>query len=417
MKILIVEDSSTLRLSMKKLIIEIGHTPLFANSGEEALQMMGATCFDLVIMDVEMPGLDGFETTSLMREILDGRWIPIIYATGNTSDDSVLRGIEAGGDDYLIKPISRVLLEAKIKAMQRIAQMQQQLRLLNTELVGLSQFDGLTDLLNRKTFVEKATQSLSETQRNAQASALMMLDVDFFKQYNDTYGHVSGDECLQRVASVLKQVAHRVSDIVGRYGGEEFIVMLPQTNQEGAMMVAEKIIASVEALKIEHSGSSVSDYVTISIGLDMALPTAQNVLEDLVLSADKNLYSAKEQGRNRVVSCNEGNRTILIASDDEAVFDALTCVLQPLGNIITTDNQHECMELVSDIMPDVILLDRDSHGINSKAIANLLRENSRTQFIPVIVMASLVLTSSSDSSIKIDSAAIEMIRERVAGIL
>lgn len=412
MKVLIVEDSATLRHAMKKLIKNIGHIPLFANSGEEALQMVGTIDFDLVIMDIEMPGLDGFETTSLMREALEGRWVPIIFVTGHTSDESVLAGIEAGGDDYLVKPISKGLLEAKIKAMHRIAKMQHQLTRLNEKLIALSQYDDLTQLLNRNAFSKRANQSLLESRRHTKSCALMMLDVDFFKQYNDCYGHISGDECLQRVAKAIKQGALRNSDIVGRYGGEEFIVMLPQTDQKGAILVAEKIISSVEALSIPHCASTVSDYVTVSIGLDMATAATQASLDALVAAADKNLYLAKEQGRNRLVTNHQDHKTILIISENDSVFEGLISTLQNMGNIITSSHNLECIELATEIIPDVILLDIESPCFKSKEALATLEGIAEAESIPLLIITS---DDKADSNgVYIDDITVDFIREKIA---
>ena len=385
MNILIVEDSATLRLGMKKLIEEIGYSPIFAESGEEALQFVGVKTFDLVIMDVEMPGLNGFETTSLMREALGDRWVPIIFATSHTSDESVLQGIEAGGDDYLIKPISKQLLKAKIKAMHRIAEMQQQLHRLNSELAELSERDGLTQLLNRRTFTEKASQSLSEARRHAKSSALLMLDVDFFKYYNDSYGHVSGDDCLQRVAKCFQAVAQRGSDLVGRYGGEEFIILLPETDAEGAILVADRIQQALRDEAIEHRSSTVSEHVTLSIGIGIASPGNDNSLDTVILAADKNLYRAKEQGRNQVVASAPSNhKTILIADSDQQNLATLTTILQPLGNIITAENKLECVELAKDIKPDIILLDSDRELVAAEEVDTILKQHVRTARTPVL---------------------------------
>lgn len=387
MNILIVEDSPTLRLGMKRLIEEIGHTPLFAESGEQALQYIGVKTFELVIMDVEMPGLNGFETTSLMREALGERWVPIIFATSHTSDESVLEGIEAGGDDYLIKPISRQLLEAKIKAMHRIAEMQQQLHRLNKKLAELSQRDGLTQLLNRRAFTERASQSIIQARRHARPSALLMLDVDFFKQYNDTYGHITGDECLQKMAQIFQSVMQREGDLIGRYGGEEFIILLSETDTDGAILMAERIREALAVQQIEHRSSTANKYVTLSIGIGIAAASNNDSLETTILSADKNLYKAKELGRNQIVATSESNhKTILIADKDQNNLARLTNILQPLGNIITAENKIECIEVAKNVKPDIIII-YDRELTAAEEIDLVLKQHVRTARTPVLFLS------------------------------
>ena len=354
MNILIVEDSATLRAHMKKLVNELGHHPLFANSGVEALQTLGSTNFDLVIMDVEMPGLDGFETTGLMREALGDRWVPIIFSTSHDSDDRVLAGIEAGGDDFLVKPISRNLLKAKLTAMQRLTEMHQQLRRLNNELSTLSQYDGLTKILNRRAFMEKAEQALRDSQRFGKRYAMLMMDVDYFKQYNDHYGHVQGDECLYTIAQLLKSSLSRESDLVGRYGGEEFVVFLPDTDENGAQLVAERLLKAIDDRNIPHKRSTVADHVTLSIGI--AAPSERSTLEALLTHADKHLYEAKGAGRHRVRGDNASHKTLLIVDDSEENLATLTRHLQPLGIIITAESSDECLELAKEIKPDLIVV-------------------------------------------------------------
>ena len=371
MKILIIEDDPQLQDEMAAMVTDIGHSPIPVSSGEEALQLIGVVHFDVVILDIEMPGLDGFETTSLMKEALGSRWVPIIFATTEQSDESVLAGIEAGGDDYLIKPFSPALLKAKLKAMQRIANMQEQLNNFVTELAMLSENDSLTQLLNRRAFSEKASQALLTAKRQRRPCALMMLDVDFFKLYNDSYGHSAGDDCLQLVANCLKKVAKRESDLVARFGGEEFIILLPETEQFAAELIAKHLIAEINTKRIPHHASSVADHVTISLGI--AMSTAHNSLDELTIAADKNLYSAKENGRNRyVVNQGTSNKTILIADDNNGNLTLLTNILKPLGNIITVDNQEECVELAKEIKPDLVLLDSDGDEINGPESKHLI---------------------------------------------
>ncbi len=300
MNILLVEDSPTLRDAHCIYIRNGGHTPIIAESGEEALQMMENTSFDLVIMDVKMPGLDGFETTRLMRELLGDYWIPIIFVTGKREDESLLKGIEAGGDDYLIKPVSPVILQAKISAMERIIEMRNQLNALNAELETLSQKDSLTHIYNRRYFDEFSRQQWLVASRKQQSIAVLMIDIDHFKLFNDYYGHQAGDDCLVKVATTLEHALHRSSDILARYGGEEFIIVLPDTDAKGAILVAETICIAVEDLQIEHKASTTCETITISIGVATATCTNGRNLEDLIHCADKALYNSKHNGRNCV---------------------------------------------------------------------------------------------------------------------
>ncbi|MGK0442516.1 MAG: diguanylate cyclase (GGDEF)-like protein [Pseudohongiellaceae bacterium] len=381
MKILIIEDNSELQEEMTAMVTQIGHSPIPVSSGEEALQLIGVVSFDVVILDIEMPSLDGLETTILMREALGSLWVPIIFATTEKSDATVLAGVKAGGDDYLFKPFSPALLKAKLIAMQRIAKMQHQLSEYVTELALLSETDGLTQLLNRRAFTEKAVQTLLTSKRQRRPNALIMLDVDHFKLYNDSYGHAQGDVCLQQISQCLKNVVKRDSDLVARYGGEEFIILLPETDIFAAEVIAQKIIDDIAEQKISHQASPVADLVTVSLGIELS--DNQETLEGLTIAADKNLYQAKANGRNQYVA-NHGtsNKTILIADDNIGNLTLLTDILKNLGNIITVDNQTECLELAEDIKPDLLLLDIDGDeicGIESKKIIEKTNQKSNNK--------------------------------------
>ncbi len=300
MKILLVEDSPTLRHTTSSLIANAGHTAITADSGEAALQLIEHAPVDMIFMDVEMPGLNGFETTRLIREWLGDHWVPIIFLTGKNDDESYQEGIDAGGDDYLIKPISPIIMSAKIKAMERITSMRDQLNKLNEKLETLSQIDGLTQIYNRRTFIELAKREWLQMARRQQSVTILMMDIDHFKLYNDTYGHPAGDIALQKVSSAISQSLHRPDDLVGRYGGEEFIVFLANTDRWDSVHVAERIRQAVESLKIEHSKSPSHPSMSLSIGGAVSLKTTGRNLEELIILADKALYKAKEKGRNQV---------------------------------------------------------------------------------------------------------------------
>jgi diguanylate cyclase (GGDEF)-like protein len=262
---------------------------------------------DIILLDVIMPGIDGIETATRIRALeAKGEWTPIIFLSAMTSDEDLERGITAGGDDYIYKPVSEVVLGAKIRAMQRIIQMRtaliattRQLDSANQELKRLSASDGLTGIANRRCFDETLTREWRRARRTKSSVALIMCDVDHFKLYNDTYGHQGGDDCLRNVARAICSVMDRPADIAARYGGEEFAVILPDTPVGGALVVAEKIRHAIHAMNMPHSASSFSK-VTLSLGIAAFAPEGDEPQQFLIERADRALYRAKHAGRDRV---------------------------------------------------------------------------------------------------------------------
>ncbi|GLS24823.1 diguanylate cyclase [Marinibactrum halimedae] len=359
MKILIVEDSATIRAGMINMISKLGHEPIIAHSGEEALQMIGLTDFDMVIMDVDMPGLDGFETTHLMREALNYRWLPIVFATGNEGDEKVLEGIRAGGDDYLTKPISPTLLEAKLIAMQRLVVIHNELGELNEKLSYLSTKDELTGLYNRRMFSQKAEEVVQLSKRFNKPVSVMMMDVDHFKLYNDFYGHVEGDQCLKMVGNCISKIFNRKTDLFARYGGEEFIVLLSDSNRYQALEVAEKLLNELETQGMPHAKSTTAAHVTVSIGIASLNQNEEVKLGELIERADKNLYVAKTSGRNRAIAERDSSqKTILIASADKQRREELTVHLQIFANIITAESLSERLDINENLQPDWVIYDK-----------------------------------------------------------
>ncbi|HEY7883372.1 MAG TPA: diguanylate cyclase [Cellvibrionaceae bacterium] len=380
MKILLVEDSATLRHAMSQYVTEAGHTPLIAESGEQALQMLEDTPVDMIIMDVEMPGLNGFETTSLIREWLGSHWIPIIFVTGKSDDEDYQKGIEAGGDDYLIKPVSKMIILAKIRAMERITDMRDQLNKLNAELEALSQLDGLTQTLNRRAFNHQAEQQWLLAQRQQSSTAVLMIDVDHFKPYNDHYGHPAGDKVLRQVSDTIRSCLHRPYDLLGRYGGEEFVVLLPDTDIKGATQVSECIKKSITALNILHERSSTANYLTVSIGAACCQQTQGYQLEDVIKAADRSLYRAKHAGRNQhkieemVAHC-----TVLIAHSDRRIQQVISTALMSDFNIVTADSADEALELAVNIRPELIIMESGLSNTRNKMLTEQLRLAARTR--------------------------------------
>ncbi|WP_082070605.1 GGDEF domain-containing response regulator [Gynuella sunshinyii] len=386
MQILVVEDSSTLRAGMKTMIASLGHSAVFAKSGEEALQMVGSLSIDMIIMDIELPGLDGYETTMLFREALCDHWVPIIFVTGNSSDESVLKAIDAGGDDYLVKPVSQTLLQAKIIAMQRIADMQANLHELNRKLSEQSETDPLTGLSNRRYFNLRAVDQFETARRMALSVAIMMMDIDQFKVYNDNYGHLQGDSCLQQVSRVLKSVVRRTTDLVARFGGEEFIIMLQDCDAKGAQMIADEIMAAIDQAAIPHEYSAVSDHVTLSIGVCVIVPDRNLVeLQDCIKIADEQLYKAKNRGRAQaVIEQSNKMKTTLIVSREPETIKSIGKVLNSKSIIITSSDQEECNEIITQVHPDIVICDiRPETGIVPDDLSLLMAPDRQSDFIVV----------------------------------
>lgn len=314
MKALVIDDTLTSSTLLSHQLRKMGIEPLVASDGMRGIELFKTQRPELVLIDVIMPGVDGYETARRMRQLeRDGEWTPIIFLTARTSDEDLEHGIAAGGDDFLVKPVSEVVLHAKVRAMQRIAQMRYSLVVLtrrldeaNRELTRLSAEDPLTGIANRRQFDEQIRREWARAMRSGERISLLMCDVDHFKAFNDRYGHQAGDACLKQVGALLRECARRPADLAARYGGEEFVVLLPQTEEEGACRVAEEIRRRLADLAIRHEGAE-SGVVTLSIGIACQTPkTLQGGFDRLVGVADKALYAAKQGGRDGVRLQTEG---------------------------------------------------------------------------------------------------------------
>ena len=309
MKILIADDSATIRKALSLLVEKMGHTVVQACDGGEAVELYERERPQLVLIDVMMPVCDGYEAARRMRASRPDEWAPIIFLSSMEADQDLDRAIEAGGDDYLVKPVSFVVLNAKIRAMQRIdsmsrklLEMSTRLTAVNRELEQISRQDALTRIANRRYFDSYLAQELLRARRQKSELSLILVDVDYFKRYNDHYGHQAGDDCLRQVAAALAGACRRPADLVARYGGEEFTVILPETHAAGAAVIADSLKLAVAQLAIPHADSDVSKIVTMSQGIASLVPEAQTTPEQLIERADQALYRAKQKGRNCEVS-------------------------------------------------------------------------------------------------------------------
>lgn len=307
MKILIVEDSRSNPASLQHYVEHFGATAICASNGESAIELFERHRPDLLLLDIVLPDMDGLAVATRIRAMEHaGEWTPIIFLSSAGQDNDIEKGIAAGGDDYLLKPISEIVLGAKIRAMQRLVLMRASLLSLtrkldaaNQELTRISSIDNLTGIANRRYFDEALSIEWRRARRHSNPVALLMCDIDFFKLYNDTFGHMAGDKCLREIAATISRHSERPSDTVARHGGEEFAVILAETTIGGALMVAEKIQQGVRELNLRHPSSPFSQ-VTLSIGIASAAPGFDNPPDDLVLAAEKALHRAKHEGRDRV---------------------------------------------------------------------------------------------------------------------
>jgi len=267
---------------------------LFAvTSGREALAFCMTHAPDLVLMDMDMPDINGVEACKTLKEKSETHDIPIVFVTGHGDSDAEDKCWEAGGVDFLTKPVNANTLNHRIKSHLALKE-------LTDELRRMAYQDGLTQVSNRRYFDEYLLRQQKLSQRSGSLFALLMFDIDFFKSYNDHYGHLAGDDCLRLVAKVLKQSVERPGDFVARFGGEEFAVVLPETDIAGAILVATKLLANVRELGIKHKGSPFG-VVTGSIGI-AASDGSKKTLQELIDTADRRLYVAKTSGRDQFIS-------------------------------------------------------------------------------------------------------------------
>lgn len=290
--ILIVDDDIS-NIEIMNAVLEDAYEVCFAMSGVQALDVMRDIQPDLVLLDVLMPGMDGFEVCRQCKndpELVD---IPIIFTTGLGDTEDEMLGLSLGAIDYVTKPIQPAILKARVS--NHI-----ELKNLRDQLAELAVTDALTGLKNRR-HLERALQAeCGRLTRTGAWLSVIMLDIDFFKQFNDAYGHPAGDRCIAMVAAALKRVVKRASDTSARYGGEEFACVLPNLGPEEAEKVAAEIRDQVRALNIPHAQSRAQPYVTVSIGVASARCSVQLLPEIWISQADQQLYHSKAAGRDRI---------------------------------------------------------------------------------------------------------------------
>jgi diguanylate cyclase (GGDEF)-like protein len=292
--VLIVDDQPANLMVLSKLLKEDYHI-LVANNGSKALEIAaGDNPPHLILLDIEMPGMDGYEVCRRLKTDDSTSGIALIFVSARDTVEDEEKGFRMGAVDYISKPFHPAIVRARVRNHINLK--------INSDLLEkLSKQDSLTDIPNRRNFEERLDREWSRASRNGQPLTLVMMDIDHFKNYNDHYGHGAGDECLRRVARILKKSLSRPMDVVARYGGEEFVALLPDTDEAGARHVAEQLRAAIEAAAIPHGHSATAPVVTLSVGVAThSRSNAKNNAKQLQQAADQALYRAKGQGRNQV---------------------------------------------------------------------------------------------------------------------
>lgn len=266
-----------------------------ATHGEQAIAVSKTLQPDLILLDIMMDGMDGLEVCRRLKLDPATADIPVIFITAKREEDDEALGLELGAVDYISKPLNSAIVRAWVKTHLT-------LKLQNDYLKGLASLDGLTGIPNRRAFDVRLAQAWSQACREGGTLSLMMIDIDYFKRYNDHFGHVQGDECLRQVAKAIAQSVNRPYDMAARFGGEEFACVLPETTLQGALILAEKIQARISQLAIAHPGSEVSEWVSLSIGVASLQPRVDREPSELIALADQQLYQAKHNGRNQIFS-------------------------------------------------------------------------------------------------------------------
>jgi diguanylate cyclase (GGDEF)-like protein len=264
-----------------------------ATSGEQALAICKDNPPDLVLLDVIMPGMDGFEVCTKLKADETTCNIPVIFVTGHTDVEQETHGLSLGAVDFIAKPVNPAVVRARVKS-------QLTLKLQSDLLRKLVFLDGLTGVYNRRYFDQQLATEWARAGRSHAPLSILMIDVDFFKLYNDRYGHQAGDDCLRQIATALKISLKRPADLVARYGGEEFSCILPETAFDDAMILAKELEARIHALRIPHEASTVVSFITVSIGLATQTVDSIGDAQALVHLADDQLYQSKQDGRARV---------------------------------------------------------------------------------------------------------------------
>ena len=304
--ILIIDDSENQRKQIHEILLErsMGSSFHEASDGLQGIKMLVEKEVDLILCDLEMPGFDGFKFLAAKNNIEKERDVPVIMLTGSDSAKNKIKGLEQGASDYLIKPFDPEELIARVRVHLKIKYLQDELKKSNDKLRDLANTDPLTGLSNRRVLMDELVKEFERAKRLNKSFCFLMLDIDFFKKINDTFGHQSGDEVLKKLAQTIREQI-RPYDLGARFGGEEFAIILPETDAKTSLSVAERLRSVIAGLSFE--GALEGYQVTTSIGASLFINENYESKDDFIHAADQALYKAKESGRNRVILAESPN--------------------------------------------------------------------------------------------------------------
>ena len=289
---LLIVDDQPVNIQALYQVFAHDHQVFMATSGAQALQLCREKQPDLLLLDIQMPGMDGYEVCRQIKADPELAALPVVFVTAHSDAETETRGLDLGAVDFISKPFSPAVVRARVRTHLTLKVQSDLLR----ELVFI---DGLTGVYNRRHFDERLAREFQRARRQGSSLALMMIDVDYFKRFNDRYGHLAGDDGLRRVAMALKAQLKRPGDLLSRFGGEEFACVLPDTELAGALSLAEAMGEAMTALDIAHADSDVASCLSVSIGVAALHTHGTLAAADLVTAADEQLYLAKSGGRRR----------------------------------------------------------------------------------------------------------------------
>lgn len=289
---LLIVDDQAVNIQALYQVFASDYQVFMATSGPQALTICREKQPDLILLDVQMPGMDGYEVCRQIKADPQLQDLPVVFVTAHRDAQAETEGLEVGAVDFISKPFTPAVVRARVKTHLTLK--------LQSDLLRQMVFiDGLTGVYNRRYFDERLEAEFQRARRSKSTLAMLIADVDFFKRYNDHYGHHSGDEALRAVARVMRAQLKRPADLLSRYGGEEFACILPDTPLEGALILADEMEQALRAAHIPHATSGVEPILTMSIGVATLQPTPGRVEAELIVAADEQLYVAKSRGRGQ----------------------------------------------------------------------------------------------------------------------